>query len=182
MTTGIISYLSSRLLGHPPQDDAELITVPRPFYNTKDILEKDQMLIDMLNSKGHEDVCFCICDPHLNDTPIIYASDGFCNFTGYTHQEIEGRNCRFLQGEQTSQEDVTRIRKAIEAKTEVNVNLLNYRKDGSTFVNQFYLAPMFSRNDPSNVVYYIGVQCQVDRQGPGQMPANPGEFHIPCRY
>ena len=174
MTTRIISYLSSRLL-HPPEEPT---IVARPFYPTKDLVEKDQMLIDMLNSQGHEDVCFCICDPHQNDMPIVFSSEGFCNFTGYAPEEIEGRNCRFLQGEQTSQEDVSRIRKAIASKTEANVNLVNYRKDGSTFVNQFYLAPMYSKNDPSDTIYFIGVQCSVDRQGPGQMPANPGEFFL----
>jgi len=169
MTTGILSYLSSRLL-RPPQEPG---VVDRPFHPTKDLVEKDQMLIDMLNSEGHEDVCFCICDPYQDDTPIIFSSEGFCNFTGYSHEEIEGRNCRFLQGEQTSKEDVSRIRKAIASETEANVNLVNYRKDGSIFVNQFFLAPMFSKNDTSDVIYYIGVQCPVDQEGPGQMPANP---------
>ena len=172
MTAGILSYLSSRFIRNPQ----EPTIVDRPFYPTKDLIEKDQMLIDMLNSQGHEDVCFCICDPYQNDTPIVFASEGFCNFTGYAHDEIEGRNCRFLQGQGTSQEDVSRIRNAIKSKIEANVNLVNYRKDGSMFVNQFYLAPMFSKTDPSDVVYFIGVQCSVERQGPGQMPSNPGEL------
>ena len=48
-------------------------------------------------SVGHEDVSFCVTDPDQNDCPIIFASDGFCRFTGYDAQEIEGKNCRFLQ-------------------------------------------------------------------------------------
>ncbi|CAM9643588.1 unnamed protein product, partial [Sphacelaria rigidula] len=34
----------------------------------------------------------------LEDNPIIFCSDGFCAFTGYARDKVEGRNCRFLQG------------------------------------------------------------------------------------
>lgn len=70
------------------------------------------------------------------DNPIIYASEGFSKFTGYSKEEIEGRNCRFLQGKDSNPDDVSRIREAIEKKEEISLCLLNYRKDGSTFHNQ----------------------------------------------
>jgi len=154
----------------------------RSFIPSKILCENDLMLIDMLNSPGHENVCYCICDPDLDDTPIIFASEGFCNFTGYSYDEIEGRNCRFLQGELTSKKDVDRIRNALKDEKEVNVNLLNYRKDGSTFVNQFFLTPLHEKGKigvdigagTDNICYYIGVQTSVPNLGPGQMPTNPG--------
>ena len=171
MTTkeAILSFLGN-ILADPPEP--QTTSSARQFTTTKDLIEKDQILIDMLNSEGHEDVCYCICDPDLDDTPIIFSSDGFCKLTGYDHAEIEGRNCRFLQGPDTLREDVDRIRGAIKENDEINVNLLNYRKDGSTFVNQFFLSPL--RSGSNKVVYYIGVQCRVEQKGPGQMPANPG--------
>lgn len=70
------------------------------------------------------------------DNPIIYASEGFCRFTGYTKHEIEGRNCRFLQGKDSSQADVAKIREAITKKEATSLCLLNYKKDGTTFLNQ----------------------------------------------
>jgi PAS domain-containing protein len=85
----------------------------------------------MLNSEGHEDVCYCVCDPEKMDMPIVFASDGFAKFTGFSHNEIEGRNCRFLQGPDTAPADVARIRKAIKDEVELSVNLLNYRKNGT---------------------------------------------------
>jgi PAS domain S-box-containing protein len=114
----------------------------RQFVPCKDLCETDLILVDMLNSEGHEDVCYCVCDPALEDTPIIFASDGFCTLTGYDAQEIQGRNCRFLQGPATDKDEVDRIRTAIHNKVEASVNLLNYRKDGTTFVNQFFLTPL----------------------------------------
>ena len=120
-------------------------------------------IVDMLNSAGHENVSFCVCDPHLKDCPIVFASDGFCSFTGYSCTEIEGRNCRFLQGPGTDEGDVDRIRAAIKGEKEASVNLLNYKKDGTSFNNQFFLSPLYEKD--GKLAYYIGVQCSVEKLG-----------------
>jgi PAS domain S-box-containing protein len=144
----------------------------RVFIPEKALSERDMTIIDMINSVGHEAVSFCICDPDQKDCPIIFASDGFCNFTGYDSKEIEGRNCRFLQGPDTKREDVDKIRQAVKEETEASVNLLNYRKDGTPFANQFFLSPL--RGSDSTLLYFIGVQCSVEKLGPGQAPSNVG--------
>lgn len=92
---GLLEWLR-HLLGESNEEEAAERTA-RTFDPSKDLIEKDHLLIDMLNSPGHEDVFYCICDPDKDDCPIIFSSDGFCSFTGYSHEEIEGRNCRFLQ-------------------------------------------------------------------------------------
>jgi len=144
----------------------------RQFVPTKELRERDLVIVDMLNSAGHEDVSFCVCDPSLDDCPIVFASEGFCNFTGYVAGEIEGKNCRFLQGPETSKDDVERIRRAIQEEREASVNLLNYRKDGTTFNNEFFLSPLYSNG--GKLQYFIGVQVSVAKLGPGQAPANCG--------
>eukprot|EP00588_Corethron_pennatum_P007081 CAMPEP_0194294000 /NCGR_PEP_ID=MMETSP0169-20130528/49281_1 /TAXON_ID=218684 /ORGANISM="Corethron pennatum, Strain L29A3" /LENGTH=134 /DNA_ID=CAMNT_0039042701 /DNA_START=223 /DNA_END=627 /DNA_ORIENTATION=+ len=126
----------------------------------------------MLNSPGHESTCYCICDPDQHDTPIIFASDGFCAFTQYSRSEIEGHNCRFLQGVDTNPQDIARIRDAIASRTSQSVNLLNYRRDGSSFVNEFFVSPLYTEG--GDVAYFIGVQCPVESAGNGQAPKNIG--------
>jgi PAS domain S-box-containing protein len=126
----------------------------RQFLPAKELCETDNILVDMLNSQGHENVSFCVCDPHLPDMPIIFASEGFCNFTGYSYGEIEGKNCRFLQGPDTKQEEVDRIRKAIQNEEELSVNLLNYRKNGTKFVNEFFISPL---RDKQKKLQYVRV-------------------------
>jgi PAS domain S-box-containing protein len=149
--------------GRPPQ---------RQFVATKPLRERDMIILDMLNSIGHEDVSFCVTDPDRDDCPIIFSSDGFCRFTGYDANEIEGQNCRFLQGESTLQSDVDKIRKAIREQKEASVNLLNYRKDGTSFNNEFFLAPLVDEH--GKLQYFVGIQCSVKRLGPGQAPNNVG--------
>jgi PAS domain-containing protein len=41
---------------------------------------------------------YVISDPALPDNPIIFASKGFLDLSGYTLENTLGRNCRFLQG------------------------------------------------------------------------------------
>nr|AML77758.1 putative LOV domain-containing protein [Selaginella apoda] len=103
---------------------------------------------------------FVLCDPSLPDHPIVYASDGFLQMTGYSRDEVLGRNCRFLQGRDTDKQTVLEIREAIREERECQIKILNYTKSGKQFWNLFHLAPVFSQQD-GRVVHYVGVQVPV---------------------
>ncbi|KAL7476575.1 hypothetical protein ACHAW6_002428 [Cyclotella cf. meneghiniana] len=105
---------------------------------------------------------FVVTDPSLPDNPIVYATQGFLNLTGYTLDQVLGRNCRFLQGPETDPKAVEKIRNAIEEGSDMSVCLLNYRVDGTTFWNQFFIAAL--RDAGGNVTNYVGVQCKVSDQ------------------
>ena len=77
-----------------------------------------------------------------------------------------------MQGEKTSAADVKRISDALKSEKECSVNLLNYKKDGTEFVNEFYLTQL--RTQQQELAYFIGIQAAVQSEGPGQMPSNPG--------
>ncbi|PAP76100.1 sensor histidine kinase [Rubrivirga marina] len=106
------------------------------------------------------DIMVVLTDPHLEDNPIIWVNDYFCQFTGYGRDEVLGRNCRFLQGDDRDQPAIRRLRRAIDAGESVNVHIRNYRKDGSPFDNDLYVSPV--RETPSDldgpIRYFIGVQ------------------------
>ena len=102
---------------------------------------------------------FVVTDPSLPDNPIVYATQGFLNLTGYTLDQVLGRNCRFLQGPETDPKSVEKIRSAIETGNDMSVCLLNYRVDGTTFWNQFFIAALRDAN--GNITNYVGVQCKV---------------------
>nr|AHZ63860.1 phototropin [Welwitschia mirabilis] len=99
---------------------------------------------------------FVITDPRLPDNPIIFASDSFLELTEYTREEVLGRNCRFLQGPETDQATVSKIRDAVREQREVTVQLINYTKSGRKFWNLFHLQPM--RDQKGELQYFIGVQ------------------------
>lgn len=104
---------------------------------------------------------FVISDPKLPDNPIVYASQGFLNLSGYKMNEVVGRNCRFLQGPETDPNVVDIIRNGINEGIDTSVCILNYKADGSPFWNQFFIAPLRDIND--NIVSYVGVQYEVSK-------------------
>ncbi|GKU96141.1 hypothetical protein SLEP1_g9412 [Rubroshorea leprosula] len=112
--------------------------------------------IDLATTLERIEKNFVITDPRLPDNPIIFASDSFLELTEYTREEILGRNCRFLQGPETDQATVSRIRNAIREQREITVQLINYTKSGKKFWNLFHLQPM--RDQKGELQYFIGVQ------------------------
>ena len=76
--------------------------------------------------------------------------------TGYSRIEIIPRNCRFLQGRNTHQTSVKRLRKKIEKQEETVELLLNYKKNGEPFWNLLYMTPLFDSN--GKLVFFLGGQ------------------------
>jgi PAS domain S-box-containing protein len=100
-----------------------------------------------------------ITDPGQPDTPIIFANDAFLALTGYSREEVIGRNCRFLQGPDTDPAAVHELRTALAAGRDATVEILNHRRDGSAFWNQLFVSPV--RNDAGQIVYVFGSQVDV---------------------
>jgi len=100
-----------------------------------------------------------ISDPSLPDNPMIYANDAFERITGYPVEAAIGRNCRFLQGENTDPETVALLRHAVDNWEPVTVEIRNYRRNGEEFWNQVTIAPIYDEDgEPSN---YVGFQQDV---------------------
>jgi PAS domain S-box-containing protein len=100
-----------------------------------------------------------VSDPRQPDNPIVLANRAFLELTGYSANEVIGRNCRFLQGEGTSSEAISEIRDAMREERDIEVEILNYRKDGSAFWNQLNLSPV--HDDDGKLLYVFGSQIDV---------------------
>lgn len=101
---------------------------------------------------------FLITDPSDNDNPIVFANDAFLRLTGYSREEVLGRNCRFLQGKDTDSKAVQAIRTAIEQRDAITVDILNYKKDGTPFWNRLRIRPIVSGG---SVDSFVGVQNPI---------------------
>lgn len=115
---------------------------------------------------------FCLCDYRMPDVPIVYTSTSFEKLTGYSEEESLGRNCRFLQGEATDPLVAKRIGESIRNGTEETFELVNYKKDGSKFINYLTMLPIFDNEHDLNPIYSLGVQSEVPFARVG-LPLNP---------
>ena len=135
------------------------------FANVRDIrkrIERDrEMRIHHLAVRATSNGVV-ISDPTLDDNPIIYANPGFLKMSGYSEEEVVGRNCRFLQGPDTDDQTVQEIKNSVSNGESCRITLLNYRKDGTKFWNDLQVTPITDK--AGNIVNYVGVQSDVTSQ------------------
>lgn len=111
----------------------------------------------------HSKVAAVVSDPRQADNPIVACNDAFMALTGYSRDEIVGRNCRFLRGERTEPEQTAMLREAVAQSRPTMVELINYRKDGTPFRNAVMIAPLFDA--AGEVEYFLGSQMEIDEAG-----------------
>ena len=103
-----------------------------------------------------------LSDPDQPDSPLVYVNRVFEEMSGYTQDEMVGRNCRFLQGDDHDQPELQTLRAAIKQHEACTVTLRNYRKNGELFLNKLSIRPLVDRNN--RVIYYLGIQYDLSRQ------------------
>lgn len=110
-------------------------------------------------SIDHSPIASVITDARLADNPIVAVNRPFCELTGYGREEIIGRNCRFLAGPDTEPASQATLRRAVAEGRPALVELTNYRKDGSAFLNAVMVAPVI--DEAGELAYFLGSQMDV---------------------
>ncbi len=130
-----------------------------------DVTEKHQQAIDLrLLRRAVESTenGVVIADARLPDLPVVYVNAAFERITGYSPDEVLGRNCRFLLGDDTDQIGRLEIRRGIEQGHEARALLRNYRKDGALFWNDLHVNPV--RDDAGLITHFVGVLVDVSER------------------
>ena len=105
---------------------------------------------------------FLLCDAKKKGFPIVWSSDSFSTFTGYSRESIMGKSCSFLQGPDTSEDTRREIGKALSEGKHFKGKILNYKKDKAKFWNFLKLTPLY--DDKGNLIYYLGIQTNISIQ------------------
>ncbi len=114
---------------------------------------------------NHSPIATVVSDPGRADNPIIACNAAFCALTGYTQDEVIGRNCRFLQGPGTDPAQIDLLREALSSKRAALVELVNYKKDGTPFRNAVLIAPIFTES--GEILHFLGSQVELAEDAPG---------------
>jgi sigma-B regulation protein RsbU (phosphoserine phosphatase) len=127
--------------------------IPNPSISKKGF---EDLLINAIN-KSNEGITISSIDQP--DSPLIFVNDGFERLTGYSKEDVIGKNCRFLQGKETDHAAVDVLRHAISNRQQTTVELLNYKKDGTPFWNRLSITPL--KNESGITTHYVGVQSDI---------------------
>ncbi len=152
----IIKHFEARVL---LMNDNKLITIVRDVTKER---EKDAQLKIKNNALTSASNSITIADVQKPNVPIIYCNTAFEKITGYKKDEVYGRNCNFLQGDDRDQKEINIMKKAIAKGEACNVVLRNYRKDGTLFWNDVTITPVC--NNENKLTHFIGVQNDVTKK------------------
>jgi PAS domain S-box-containing protein len=137
-------------------NDRKLLTIVRDVTEEK---VKDVILNIRNNALASASNSIIIADAQQPNTPIIYCNNAFEKTTGYTSEEVCGRNCNFLQDNDRDQQEIEILKNAIANGLICNVVLRNYKKDGTLFWNDVTIAPV--HDEAGKLTHFIGVQNDV---------------------
>lgn len=118
---------------------------------------------DLIAGIALSPIAIVITDPRKGDNPIVAVNPAFERLTGYDASEVLGWNCRFLAGARTEPWASQALRDAVRERRPAFAELLNYRKDGTAFLNAVMIAPHFDEN--GELEYFVGSQMDVSAGG-----------------
>lgn len=109
-------------------------------------------------------IAMVISNPRIADNPLEVVNAGFLGLTGYTEQDVIGRNCRFLSGAGTESAAIDQLRMSIRERRPALVELTNYRKDGSIFRNGVMVTPLLGQEE--ELAWFLGSQVELPPDAP----------------
>ena len=160
---GIRRHIVLTLLGTILSAAVLVVLLVRQWRRTTKLLEEARRTANALHlsqraieatSNG-----ILLTDHRHDDHPIVYCNPAFERMTGYTRDEVLGRNPRFLQGGDNEQDELGKMRAAMGAGGDYRGVIKNYRKDGTLFWNQLRMSPVF--DDSGHLTHYVGIQTDV---------------------
>lgn len=117
-----------------------------------------------------------VTDPRQPDNPIVFSNDAFLKLTGYSRAECLGRNCRFLQGPDTDLTAVGKVREAVRQNRDISIDLLNYRKDGTTFWTALYVSPVIDEEGATR--FFFASQLDVSERKDAERRVQNAKDHF----
>lgn len=101
--------------------------------------------------------CLTIVNMDLPDRPCIYVNKKFEEFTGYKANEVLGKNLKLLQGVDSAEDTIEFMKKAFLQNEACCQDIINYKKDGTAFLNRLVMLP-FKNGDQQ---LYVGFQNDI---------------------
>lgn len=93
---------------------------------------------------------------------ITFVNNAFVAGTGYRAEEVLGRTPRFLQGPGTPAEARRALREAMRARRPIQQEVLNYRRDGTSFWAELNISPVMDAT--GWLTHWVSIQRDITRR------------------
>ncbi|WP_440992318.1 PAS domain S-box protein [Haloarchaeobius baliensis] len=143
----------------PITDEGEVVGVQGVGRDVTAQKRRERELRLKTRAMDEADIGISIAEAGDEDNPLVYVNEGFERVTGYDAEDVLGRDCRFLQGEDTDPRRIATLREHIAAEEPVLVELINYRKDGTPFWSQVQVNPI--EDETGEVTQFLGFQTDI---------------------
>ncbi|MBB1126367.1 PAS domain S-box protein [Thiospirillum jenense] len=131
-------------------------SIPQLTFSSAPPIDVSHLLVKAIEELDNG---ISIADARAPDMPIIYANPGFARLTGYTIENVIGKNCRFLHRNDEDQIGLGQLRTALRDGRKTEVILRNYRQDGSLFWNRLMVAPL--HDEYGGISHFFGIQQDI---------------------
>lgn len=121
--------------------------------------QKQLSLLEQAIKHDYDSILITELDLEKPGPRIVYVNDGFTKMTGYTREEVIGKTPRILQGEKTDRHVLDRLKERLIEGQAFFGHTVNYRKDGTEFINQWDIHPL--TNKKGEITHWVSYQRDI---------------------
>lgn len=125
----------------------------------KEKYKQDLNLLESAIRNDYDSILITELDLEKPGPKIVYVNDGFTKMTGYSREEVIGKTPRILQGPKTDRAILDKLKRKLREGQAFFGQAINYKKDGSEFVNQWDIHPLTDAN--GNITHWVSYQHDI---------------------
>lgn len=163
-------------LAKNPEAFEELKSLFEDVMDERDKAKKHLRLLESAISNDYDSIIITELDLENPGPKIVYVNDGFTKLTGYSKEEAIGKTPRILQGPKTERATLDRLKNNLRDGKSFFGQAVNYRKDGSEFINQWDIHPLY--NDNGEITHWVSYQHDITKRKSAEATFNETEIEF----
>lgn len=141
------------------QSKKRLLELFEDLITEKERAERHLSLLEDSIRSDYDSILITELNMEKPGPKIVYVNDGFTEMTGYTREEAIGNTPRMLQGEKTDRAVLDKLKKRLKEGQAFFGHTVNYRKDGTEFINQWDIHPL--TNSEGEITHWVSYQHDI---------------------
>lgn len=125
----------------------------------RDRYKRDLSLLESAIRNDYDSILITDLEIESPGPRIVYVNPGFTKMTGYSREEVIGKTPRILQGPKTDPEVLDQLKHSLQEGKSFFGQTVNYRKDGSEFINQWDIHPLV--DEEGNITHWVSYQHDI---------------------